>query len=1110
MLRLYLGRAGSGKTSYILREISDRAKAGGRGGILIVPEQYSHDCERALAAYGDSVCLGAEVLSFTRLAQRVFAETGGLARPALDAGGRTLAMSLAYMSVSSSLKVYDVGGRRPDFVKTLLTAYDELKSARAGVDAISEAADKATGTLAGKLSDLALIFERFEAEKEKSGADARDNLERLADQIGESSVGDEGGVWIDGFTDFTHQELRVIDELLRKGADLTVCLGVDDLTTDELTFRMPARTAYTLLEMAKSRHVQGEILHFPKGKDHDPALAYMEGALFDYSAPPYDGECGSIQVWAAGSMSEECAVAAAKVLELVRAGARYRDIAVVSPAFSSYAPILEGVFAKYGVPVTSTEKSDILEKPAMAMLLGALDIVMNGWDYQSVFKYLKTGLTGLTFEERDELENYVLKWNIHGESAWKREWDMAPGGYSDGLSDSDRETVGRMNVYRLTVSEPILKLSEALDANDPALGKIRAVYSFLEDTGLYMKLEEKAGELKALGRAELAQEYRQLWDRMVQALSQFAAIMGETEIDRDEFIRLLKLVLSQYRVGVIPSSVDNVRAGDMTRLRARGIRHLIVLGAVDGALPVSAGAGGVFSDLEREELRALGIDTLDDREDALARELSGVYASLTVPTRSLTFTYPVTGRRSYVVSRVEKLFGVREISPGAEVWTAAVEPCFEFAASGGGEEERRAARYFENRPEWSRQLDSLRLAAEARRGSLTALTAKRLYGEKLQMSASQIDRFYSCRYAYFLQYGLRAKPRGEAALDAPEAGTFTHFILERVARAASEVDGGFKSPEVTEDFVRGVVDNAVNEYVAERLGGLENKSGRFIYLFRRLTETATQVALGMREELSRSDFKPLDFELRFADDGDLPPVRTPAGDRVVGAVDRVDGWEHDGKLYLRVVDYKTGKKTMELRDVLYGVGLQMLIYLFALEREGSGRYRGMEIRPAGVLYSPARDAIVSNKTDMDDGELEIERAKLLRYSGLVLLDPEVIEAMESGEKKRLPVAVESKTGELVGGLASAEQLGKLGRTVDKLIADMAEEIRRGSITANPFMRDKLETACTFCKFYDACRFADGAAGESFRRFSRLKDAEVWKLLDERYPDKTENDEGGTM
>lgn len=1088
MLRLYLGRAGSGKTSYILNELASRRE---EGSVLIVPEQYSHDCERALAALGDSVCLYAQVLSFTRLCNRVFSETGGLSQRMLDAGGRTLAMSMAYMSVSSRLKIYDVGGRRPDFITNLTAAYDELRSASVGTDSLLAAAENAHGNLRDKLTDLALIFEAFEAVKARSGADARDRLERLSQEIGQSSVGSRGRVYIDGFTDFTYQEKRVIEALLRKGADVTVSLNCPEFTDTDITFRLGIRTAQSLLAAASELGERAEILRFPEKPGRDGALRYLERNLMDYSAPPYEGDASAVGLVRAACVSDECGAAAARVSELVRAGARYRDIAVVSPTWGTYAPVLEGVFQKYGLPVTRTERSDILDKPVMALILSALDIITNNWDYGNIFKYLKTNLTGIGLDERDLLENYVLKWNLRGERAWGREWTMSPGGYTQELRDTEREALETLNALRRRVSEPLSRLGAAMRAGEGASDKLRALYGFMEETELYGILERKAGEFRAAGREELAAEYRQLWDIVVGAMEQFSEVLGDTPMDTEEFTRLLKLVLSRYTVGVIPASVDAVRAGDMSRIRARGIKHLIVLGATDDALPQRRGEGGVFSEEEREELRDLGLGNLDSREDALARELSGVYASLTVPTESLTVSWPQTKRPSYVAARLQRLFSVRERVPGLEVFTAAREPLFELAAFDEGETGMAARRYF-SESELGERLRAIRDAACAPRGELGGETARRLYGRRLRLSATQVDKYYACRYAYFLQYGLRAKPRSEAALDAPESGTFMHFILEHVSREA-EARGGFG--KVTEQEVRAMVPDFVAQYAQARLGGMENKSGRFKYLYARLAKTAEQVAVVMREELVNSDFKPLDFELRFAPDGELPAMETPTGDSVVGAVDRVDGWVRDGKLYIRVVDYKTGRMTMNLRDVVNGVGLQMLIYLFALEREGKSRY-GMDIVPTGVLYSPARDEMVSSVKDLDDQELEKERQKLIKYSGLILADPEVLEAMEHGTKKRLPITVSTRTGEVKGALADARQLGALSRTVDRLICDMARELKAGAISANPYLRGKLDSACGHCKFYDACHFVDGKAGESWRRFSNLKTPELWKKIEE--------------
>lgn len=150
------------------------------------------------------------------------------------------------------------------------------------------------------------------------------------------------------------------------------------------------------------------------------------------------------------------------------------------------------------------------------------------------------------------------------------------------------------------------------------------------------------------------------------------------------------------------------------------------------------------------------------------------------------------------------------------------------------------------------------------------------------------------------------------------------------------------------------------------------------------------------EELLCSQFRPLSFELGFGREGPLPPVeltRQGVTLSISGFVDRVDGWVHDGRLYLRVVDYKTGRKSFDLTEVWNGLGLQMLLYLFTLEDKGEGLY-GLPVEGAGVLYLPARDAVVRGSRGMSEEAWRKALDKELRRSGLVLDDPGVLEAME--------------------------------------------------------------------------------------------------------------------
>ena len=319
-------------------------------------------------------------------------------------------------------------------------------------------------------------------------------------------------------------------------------------------------------------------------------------------------------------------------------------------------------------------------------------------------------------------------------------------------------------------------------------------------------------------------------------------------------------------------------------------------------------------------------------------------------------------------------------------------------------------------------------------------------------------------------------------------------MLERCAREA-KAQGGFRA--VTDEALKALVQEAVSDYVQRELNDFQEKSARFVHLFRRLCRDAERIVLDTARELRRSDFEPLDFELDFSKTRDLPPVELGQGQgslTLTGVADRVDGWLHEGKLYLRVVDYKTGVKKFSLSDVWYGMGLQMLLYLFALG-EGGEQHYGHQIVPAGVMYLPARDALLAADRKPGDAELADQRAKTLRRSGLVLGDDALIEAWEKGEDKRY-IPVSFRSGKAVSGLASAEQLGRLSRHLKKRLSDMARELRQGSIAADPYFRSGADNACQFCEFYDACQFSDGENGERCRYLPRLKDGEVWEKIDE--------------
>ena len=1093
MITRILGRAGSGKTARIFSEIAGHTARREGGLILLVPEQYSHEAERELcAAAGDGLSACAEVLSFTGLARKVFADCGG-ARPRIDGGGRLLCMAAAMDAVGGALTVYSRGRREPKLLAELLHAADELKNAGLSPEDLARAAAQTEGVLADKLRDLALLLEAFAACQARSGADSADALETLAELIGDSTAA-KGRFYVDGFTDFTVLEQRVLEALIAAGAELTVCLTCGRDEEGEL-FALPRRTARWLEETARA-HGQPCRTEWMEPAAEGPIPFYCDH-LFSFGAQEAPEVKESIRLVTAASAAEECELAAAELLRLARAGGRWRDMAVAVRGFEDYRVALEAACERYGVPLFTSGRTDILQKSLPLLIASALEAVERGYEYEAMFSYLKTGLAGFEPEELDELENYVILWNIRGQ-AWDRPFRQHPEGYNREATEESEALLERLNGQRRAIMAPLKALERAGKAASTAAQQAEALADFLLDIELPERLEKRSAALEELGLAETAAEYGRLWDIVCTALEQFAAVLGDMPMEPALFGALFRLMLSQYDVNLIPVSLDRVQAGDMDKMRRRHIRHLLLLGATDERLPAPREGGGVFSAEEREELGGLGF-ALGSAEEELSREFGGIYNCLSLPSESLYISRPRTdaegaeARPSMIVERARSLFGLEE--QRGDLMTARLQArdsargLAVLGAAGDPRPEAQAAReYFSRRGE-GESVERLARTARQSRGRLSPEAVERLYGRRPSLSASRAEKFNSCRFGYFLQYGLKAKPRQKALFDPRDYGSFLHDVLERTARGAM-AEGGFRA--LSRARVEALAEEAMEDYIHRQLNDFADKSPRFIYLFKRLRRTVKQVAADMWEELSRSDFVPLEMELDLTEPGLLEPDES-GGPRLTGRVDRVDGWVKDDVLYLRVTDYKTGVKKFSLSDLCRGMDMQMLLYLFTLQKRGREHFGFSDIRPAGVLYAPVRVTMTAVDCEPDEEMLaELERADT-RRSGLVLQQEEVLEAMENGPDKRFIPVRFGKNGPQGDALVTAERFGALSRFIDKTLKELAAELRAGSVEADPWFKNARDNACAFCDYRDACLFDE--AGDCRRPVTNLKAAEAWETIE---------------
>ncbi|MDE6281763.1 MAG: PD-(D/E)XK nuclease family protein, partial [Oscillospiraceae bacterium] len=765
--------------------------------------------------------------------------------------------------------------------------------------------------------------------------------------------------------------------------------------------------------------------------------------------------------------------------------------AVCARKLDGYGELIESTFARYGVPVFLSAMEDVLEKPVLALVTSALAAAAEDYPYEELFRYLKTGLTGITDEERDLLENYALTWDLKG-SAWtlKKRLDMQPEGYGQEFTDEDTAFVAWLDELRRRVIAPLEKLRKGRDKT--GRGRALALYQLLDDIDLPTRLAQRADSLEERGDRNTAAQYRQLWDILVGGLEQCALLLEDTELELDEFSRLFSLVLSQYDVGAIPVSLDAVTVGDAPRMAHKEVKALFLLGADSNSIPDCTASPGLFTDQDRDVLAARSVELAPKQEDKLRREMTIAYEACARPSERLYVSYAAGSGDNqktpcFLWERLAALFPDKPAADGSDPLARLSAPDAALELAGHDPNLADALRRV---PGLAPRLERIQNAANWRRGRLSRLAVDELFGPVVPMSATRLDLYNSCHFSHFLRFGLDAKPRQKAAFRPSDYGTFVHAVLEDTLRAAK--NEGVPLDDM--DGVRRLSQAAADHYEREVLTGLDGETARFRYLFERMKQAALDVAQSVCAELSVSDFTPAAFELGFGRGKELPPVEVEEGVRLrlSGFVDRVDEWLHDGKRYLRVVDYKTGKKSFDFADVEDGRGLQMLLYLFALSREGERVFGSNEIVPAGVLYVPARTPLVDGERGMTDKDIQRSRDGLLRRQGLVLDDPAVLSAMEhaAGSFRFLPVSAGRNGGDY---LVTPEQMELLDGYIIDALKRAAGELAAGNINADPYWHNADKNPCRWCDYRAACHFEEGC-GDAKRYRRGVRAAEFWNWL----------------
>lgn len=1076
MLTVLTGPDRAYLTDELMRRILECAKPGQSGQILIVPEQFSHEAERRLCAdCGETISRYAEVLSFSRLSDRLAACHGGVAKAYLDKGGQLLAMALAAEQVGSRLTMFAPVLRKPEFLSDLVRMTTEFQSYCLTPQALTDASKTQEGRFAHKLQELSLLYEAYLAVCANGKADPSDKLVRLTDVLFEGDWAESRSFYLDGFSDFTGAEMAAVEALLLHGRSVTItlCSGAAGSCME----RLCQDTMQQLLAAAEKYEILAKVIPVNDQRTREPSVGQLLEMLFS-SCPAQPTPEAGVKLSVYSSVEEECRNTVMEICTMVRGGVRCRDISIACADFETYRVPLTAACREAGLPVYVSGEEGVLQKPLIAAVVNSIFAASGPMEYNDAALYLKSGLPEGQRDSCDRLDQYAYLWNIRG-TQWEHPWELHPRGYGEGWTEQDHQILNQLNEDRSVLMQPLITLRKNLFAAASTGEMVLAVYDFLETLHLRHRLEEQANTFAANGNRKMAQELVQLYEILCTSLEQLWWTLGKTVRTPEEFAYFYQSLLTQYQVATIPAGLDQVQISEIADLRYQTTKHLFVLGASDGRFPAYETAEGLLTETERQKLLDHGLRIAPGRAEQMDQQMGRIYNALSAATTSLTMSY-AGEQPSWLFRRASELFPDSLEQTHSEVFLR-MEDLAAWRLRSGCQDPL-------SLPGLEQAQQQLQDRRTYQFTDLHRQTVRALYGSPIQLSASKIDTFASCQLAYFLRYGMKAQPKKQAKMDQPAYGTFVHYVLEHTVKRVMG-KGGFDAVE--EQAVLDIAAEEIRAYARDYLPAQEKRDS---HLFQRSEQEIRAVVSDLWQELRVSQFRPAFCELKFADNGALPMITIQGQTtdcQIMGLVDRVDLFTDQGKTYVRIVDYKTGSKDFDYTDVLNGTGLQMLIYLFALRAFGQEYLGTGPLEPAGVLYLPAKTQFPLTEPMPSEASVAQEHCQLRRRKGLIRSDENLLAAMEQDPSQPQFMPYHLGRSGLSGDLADRNQMTLLERHVIRTVADLADQMASGSVKPDPVVRGE-HSPCRYCDYQTVCHQDLGL--RQIREQAKTKAGDFWEIL----------------
>lgn len=1114
--RIIYGRAGTGKSEYCYREIAQKIKKENKI-LIITPEQFSFTAEKKLMdAIDTQAVFNAEVVTLSRMAYRVISEIGGKNETNLSKCGKAM---LIYSILSNNKNELKFLGKTDENVDMLDTAITEFKKHGISVEQLKQEIENQEDIyLKNKLQDLNVVYNGFEEQLAGKYIDETDLLTILAENIDKTDMFKDAVIYIDEFAGFTSQEYHIIEKLIQIAKQVTITICTDGLheikNPDTDIFYSNEVTVTKLLEVAQNCDVKIEEIKLEETyRFKNSELKHLEKNLYENKPQKYNSQIKNIQLFLAKNQYSEIEEVARNVLKLVRdEGYRYRDISIITKNIATYSSLARAIFDKYDIPIFIDENRDLNQNIVIQYILGILEIFIKNWSYEAVFNYIKTGFSNIEEDDIFKLEKYCLKWGIK-QNKWKKEFTY--GNYEE----KDKADIERLEQIRKDLVTPLMNLKYKIDENKTVEGISKSIYEFLVEQQIYEKVQIKIQELNEIGQIDLANEYESSIQTIIEILDEIVLVFKDDKITIDKYNQILKIGFKNSSLTKIPGTQDQVIMGDVDRSRSHKVKAIFIIGLNDGEFPSVRKDEGFLNDADRETLKQNGIELAKGTIDKLYEDSFNIYKAFTTAEEKLYLLYSSSDmqgkalRPSMLINKIKKIYPMLQeqsdvIERRSEILNKKTT-YEELIVNLSKLKEQDSIEklwyyiydYYQKNSEWNEKLKQSLKGLEYTNipDKIDQNNIDRLYGNTLVTSISKLERYRSCPFSYYLQYGLKIKPQEELKIQTLNTGTFIHEVIDEFFGTVKEV--GIKLEEITEEQLSEIINKIIDSKLGQNKNYIFTSTAKYRALVIRLKKIIKKALKYIIGTIVQSRFEVLGTEVEFGEKGKYKPIRLTLEDgkriEIIGKIDRIDTAQGEDGKYLRIIDYKSSAKNIDLNEVYAGLQIQLLTYLDAACKEE-------DLMPAGVLYFSMLEQMIKSDKRLEQEEIEEKIRSNFKMKGLILADVKVVKLhdknLQNGSSALVPAYI-GKDGELSEKKTSgvtAEQFKDLQKYMYTIIKQISKEILGGNIDLKPYYKDK-KTPCKYCDYKSICSFNMGGCENSYNYIDKKSKEEILSKLSKGAP-----------